>query len=139
MTSSSKSTATTKDSLGTLISKAGNPHWQLYRDYVNGKIGIDELHRVLRGKLLKTVYKMKREKYPLKPTEEKPANMEGWARACARVKVINISNRYWLGILLNDLLEGKLKGEQGKQEEIQELLSEYPGYKRKETRVAINV
>jgi len=139
MINSLKNTATTEDSLGSLISKAGNPYWQLYRDYVNSKITVGELHRVLRTKLLKSVRKMKRQKYPLKPSEEKPANMEGWARACARVKAINIGNKHWLGILLSDLLQGKLKGEQGKIEEIQELLSEYPGYIRKETRIAINV
>jgi len=114
-----------KSLLGKVINKHSNPHHQLWQDYVGDEISVDELHRVLRGKLLETVYKMKKERYPPKPTEETSANMDGWGRACASVEATNAGNKYWLGILLNDIIKGKLEAEQGKQEEIEELLSEW--------------
>ncbi|MQY59932.1 MAG: hypothetical protein GH144_10100 [Clostridia bacterium] len=114
-----------KGSLDKIATKYGNPHRQLFKDYISGKVSVDELHKVLRGKLLKTVYKMKREKYPPKPTKKSSANMDGWGRACASLGSTNAGNKYWLGVLLNDIIEGKLEAEQGKREEIEELLSEW--------------
>lgn len=120
-----KKIKTAKDSMGRTINRPANICRQLYRDYVSEKITIDELHKTLRGKLLKVVYKMKKEKYPLKPTEETPANMEGWGKACAHIEAVNAGNKHWLGILLNDIVDGKLEAKQGKREEIEELLSEW--------------
>ncbi len=108
-----------------IVTKSGNPHLQLFKDYISGEISIDELHRILRGKLLKNAYKMKKEEYPRKPTEESLVNMKGWAEACAHIKCVNAGNKYWLGMLLNDIVEGKLEAEQGQEEEVEELLSEW--------------
>jgi len=121
-----------KGSLDKSIVKKGNPHRQLWQDYIAGKVSSDELHKTLRGKLLKSVYKMKKQEYPPKPTiKEKLSKseieniMQGWGEACVHIDCVNAGNKYWLGILLNDIVEGKLEAEQGKEEEIEELLSEW--------------
>ena len=111
-----------KDSLHKIVAKSGNPHLQLWRDYIGNKIKVDELHRVLRGKLLKSIHKMRRQQYPSEPTIKTPSNVNGWAIACNKVECVNAGNKFWLGILLTDIIEGKLEAEQGKEEEIEELL-----------------
>ena len=123
-----------KGSLDKLIFRKGNPHRQLRQDRIDGKISSDELHKTLRGKLLKSVYKMKKQKYPPKPTitkEEKLSKseiediMQGWGEACIHIDCTNAGNKHWLGVLLKDIVGGKLEAEQGKEEEIEELLSEW--------------
>ena len=123
-----------KGSLDKLIFNKGNPHRQLKQDRIDDKISSDELHKTLRGKLLKNVYKMKKQKYPPKPTiikEEKLSKseieniMQGWGEACIHIDCVNAGNKHWLGVLLKDMAEGKLQAEQGKEEEIEELLSEW--------------
>lgn len=121
-----------KDSLAGLLIKKGNPHRQLLQDFFGGKVSSDELYRILRDKLLKNVYKMKKQEYPPKPTiKEKLSKsemeniMQGWGEACVHTDCVNAGNKYWLGVLLNDIIEGKLEAEQGKEEEIEELLSEW--------------
>ena len=120
-----------KDPLGKLMVKKGNPHRQLWQDYIAGKVSIDELHKTLRGKLLKSVYKMKKQGYPPEPTVRGLSKsgmegiMQGWGKACNKVDCVNIGKKYWLGILYKDVVEGRLKAEQGKEEEIEELLSEW--------------
>ncbi len=116
---------TPEDTLDKIVIKSGNPHQQLWHDYINDKVSVEELHRTLRGKLLKSIYKMRKQKYPPKPTEETPANMEGWIKACTKLEAPNAGNKYWLGVLLKDIIEGKLEAEPGKEEEIEELLSEW--------------
>ena len=108
-----------------IVTKSGNPHLQLFKDYISGEISSDELHKILRGKLLKSVHKMRKEDYPPEPTKESPGSMKGWAEACAHIKYVNAGSKYWLGVLLGDIVDGKLEAEQGKQEEIEELLSEW--------------
>ena len=121
-----------KDPLDKLIVKKGNPHRQLRQDCIDGKVSSDELHKTLRGKLLKSVYKMNKQPYPPEPTIRKEKKlskveiesiMRGWGEACNKVDCANANNKHWLGILLKDIVEGKLEAEQGKGEEIEELLS----------------
>jgi len=125
-----------KNILSKVIVNPANAYSQLWRDYATGNISVENLHKILRGKLLKSVYKMSKQKYPFKPIVESPKNMYGWTKACAHIECLNAGNRYWLGVLLKDLLKGKLEAEQGKIEEIEELLSEYPH--TKEPRITID-
>ncbi len=123
-------------SVGRVVGKKRNPHWQLWQDFIANKVSSDELHRILRGKLLKSVHKFKKQKYPPEPTvikngkgklpkSEIESIMQGWGEACEHVNCVNAGNKYWLGLLLSDIVEGKLEAEQGKEEEIEELLSEW--------------
>ncbi len=123
-----------KDPLDKSVFKKGNPHRQLWQDFIAGKVSSDKLHKTLRGKLLKSVYKMNKQPYPPKPTIIKGEKlskieieeiMQGWGEACVHIDCVNIGNKHWLGVLLNDIVEGKLEAEQGKEEEIEELLSEW--------------
>lgn len=123
MTNLPKNTVT--NDLEKLVRKAANPYYQLWQDFRCGKVEKEKFHKTLREKSLKDVHKMGKEEYPLKPTKKSKENMDGWAAACVHIDCVNAGNKHWLGVLLKDIVEGKLDIQQGKEEEIEELLAKY--------------
>lgn len=122
--------------LSGLVINKNNPFSGKFLQYAEKQITIKELHKFTRTWMLKRVQKYKHQIYPLKPSKESKVSMDGWATACNHITCINASNKFWLKILLEDLENNNLEVEQGKIEEIQELLNVYPG---KQKKIAINV
>ena len=117
-----------KNSLNSTVGKTGNPFKDLWDQYVQGIITLQDLQQETRGWMLNRVSHYKYQEMPPPPSFPKrnKKNMEGWAKACRHRSLENSANRYRLSRLLRDLQKGRLAAVPGKKEEIQTLLQEYP-------------
>jgi len=117
-----------KNLLNSTVGKTANPFKDIWDQYVQGTITLQDLQRKTRGWMLKRVSSYAYQEMPPPPSFPKRSkkNMEGWAEACRQRVLENLANRHRLSVLLRDLQNGRLPCEPGKKEQIQILLEEYP-------------
>jgi len=117
-----------KNSLNSTVGKTGNPFKDVWDQYIQGSITLQDLQQETRGWMLKRVSSYAYQEMPPPPSFPKrnKKNVEGWAQACRQRSLENRVNRHYLSVLLKDLQNGRLAAEPGKKEQVQILLGEYP-------------
>ena len=117
-----------KNSLNSTVAKAVNPFKDIWDQYIQGIISLQDLQRDTRSWMLNRVSSYAYQEMPPPPSFPKRTkkNMEGWAEACAQRTLENLTNKHHLSTLLRELQKGRLVAESGKKEEIQILLEEFP-------------
>lgn len=113
-----------RDLINSMVEKKVNPFKKTWEDFYKGIITKRELQKVLGEWALKRVPRYQYREFPPRPKEKK--YKEGWLARCRKIKYENISNEYRLRQLLTRIDEGIIEAEQGKIEEIGEILVEYP-------------
>lgn len=113
-----------RDSVNSIVEKKVNPFKAVWKDYFKGIITKKELQRVLGQWALDRVSQYKYQKLPPMPKGKK--YMKGWLVRCKKIKYENTHHKHVLKKLLVRIDEGIIEAEQGKIEEIGEILSGYP-------------
>lgn len=113
-----------KDSVNSIVENKVNPFKAVWKDYFKGIITKKELQRVLGEWALDRVSHYQYQKIPSMPKGKK--YMKGWLVRCKEIKYENTHRKHVLKQLLSRIDEGIIKAEQGKIEEIGEILSGYP-------------
>ena len=115
-----------KELLNSTVAKVANPFKQLWVEFIQGTISLQDFQQKTRAWMLDKVSSYKYQEMPPPPRKRTKKNMEGWVQACHQRSLENSTNRYWLSLLLRDLQKDRLVAVPGKKEEIQMLLEEFP-------------
>ena len=120
-----QSAGSTEESLDYVIGVNRNPFKSIWDKFMREAIDAEEVCKRIREWRLRRLKRYKYQSKPLPPDSDDARSIENWRKACRKTWLENRTNKETLRILLTDLEEGKLKGEQGIVEIIKGMTEEF--------------